>query len=289
MSLLNKKNDHDVLLRWRSQLTDLETDTFIPLFKSRLDGFNEIFNKMLETVHDVSNDVVYISAVEKIVNPNKLPTSSNHVTAGMAYCQGIERTIQDFLRRISEVRVDLMAAQDFRQLSKCMSLMDQLCQSIIQNKASLFLFSIRPYAHVIDHKTKSILITEPVEYTMILRPFDLWLLNLEQIAMGTSGTIETWRKTQQDWKTQYLSFRSNESLKQNNTLVLWVNIATVFLAVSVSLVFLFFPDLLGYRKENAELQKQLEKMNGVIVHLEKENTKLKVEKENAGEKHKVFK
>ncbi len=215
---------------------------------------------MLHTIIEMSKDVVYIASVEVIVNPNKLPTSPNHLPAGLGYCQGIERTIQDFLRRISEVKSELNSAQDFRQLSKCMNLLDQLCQSVIQNRASLFLFSIRPYAHIIDHKTKSILTTEPVEYSMILRPFDLWLQNLEQIALGTSGTIETWRETQLGWKTQYLSFRSNESSAKNSSLVLKVNIATVFVAISVSLVFLFFPDILGLKKENLELRNQVSEL-----------------------------
>ena len=254
---MGKYYDHDILLRWRTALTDLEVDTFVPLFKGRLEGFEEIFGKLLETLREAENDQVYIAAVERVVNPNNLPTSQNHVPAAKAYCQGIERVIQDFLRRISLVRSELNAATDFRKFSKSMSLLDQLCQSVTQNKASLFLFSIRPYVHVIDHKTKSILTTPPVEYEMILRPFEVWLHNLEQIAAGTSGTIETWRKTQLDWKSQYLAFRSNESNVKNNRIVLCVNIATVVLAIALSTLFLFLPDLVSSRKELSELKAQL--------------------------------
>jgi hypothetical protein len=260
-----KKFDHDVLLRWRSQLTDHEVDVLIPAFEPRLEGMKDIFEKLIETLNTVEKDPLIIASIDKILNPHKFPTDPNLEHASASYCKEIRAQIKDqFISKIDSLRKNLKTVDNYRSFSKLMNEITQFSGSITQNKTTLFLFSLKPFVHMTNTQTKEILTTAPIEYAMILRPFDLWLDNLDQIAMSCFSIVDDWFKTQHKWKAEYLSFRANESMANNNKTVLYVNIFTVILAFAISCIFLFVPDILNLKRENIELKGQRAELQATL-------------------------
>jgi len=255
MNLFKKKYDHDVLLRWRTQLTDFERDTLFPQLVGRLEALQSMFSEMLALADYAEKDPAFIQALQAVVNPNGIPVANSHVPPHIAFCNRAKVQIQQsFLKPISDLVAYSKQVNDFRDFARFMNELVIVANSISQNESQLFWLSLKPYAHVVNQKDQLIATTEPIEYALILRPFDIWIKNLCQVAQGTIGTVEAWNKEQANWKTQYLSFQSNESNRRNNLIVLCVNIATVFVAVSVSASFLFLPDVWNSKKEMDQLR-----------------------------------
>jgi hypothetical protein len=253
---MGKKYDHDVLLRWRTQLTDFEKDTLIPQFAERLEKLVEMFNEMLGLVNDAEKDPAFIEAIQRAINPTNLKMDDKQVLPHVMYCSKIRKQIQEsFLKPISTVQILITEIDNYRTFAKFINEIMIVAMSVSQNESTLFWLSLKPFAHVVDPKTEKLLATtEPVEYAIILRPFDVLAKNLNQLAKGIIGTVDAWTKEQSNWKTQYLSFRSNESIKANNLVVFCINISTVFVAVAVSSSFLFLPDLWTSKKETDQLK-----------------------------------
>jgi hypothetical protein len=258
---MRKKYDHDVLLRWRTQLTDFERDTLLPQLIGRLKTLQNMFSEMLTLMASAEKDPAFIQALQKVINPTSIPMKDGLVLPHVMYCTQFKSQVErDFLSPISTLLDFGKQVSDFRTFAKFMNELAIVASSVTQNESQLFWLSLKPFAHVLNSTTKELVATtEPVEYSIILRPFDIWIKNLNQVASGTIGTIDSWAKEQSNWKTQYLAFRSNESNSRNNLIVLCVNIATVFVAVSVSMSFLFLPDVWTSKKENDQLmiEKQL--------------------------------
>lgn len=270
------KSDHQVFLRWRYQLTDYEKDTLLPILVDRLKGFKEIFEEMKVIVNKSVDDPVLIASVEAVLNLNCHQTQGDFLPAVKVYCNEVLYIIEhQFLKTIFKIEQLAHESTDFRSFSKFIIHMNILCGMISQCKTKLFLLSLKPFAVLTNLSTKAIVTTEPVEYSMILRPFDILIENLNQIALGTEGTIQDWSNKQLEWKTQYLSFMSNESNKKNNSIILVINIITVILAISLSCLFIFVNDFWGYHKEISELKYEKFELERKFNNSEAEINKLK--------------
>jgi hypothetical protein len=252
---MKTKYDHDVLLRWRSQLTDFEQDTLLPQLAGRLNILKTMFDDILSSVDKAEKDPAFILALQKVVDPTNVGLSDKQVPPHAEYCTKIRNQVQEsFLGPISILRDSVPKIRDYRTFAKFINELMIVASSAAQNE-KLFWLNIKPYAHIVNPKTEKLMATtEPVEYAIILRPFDILMKNISQMADGTIRTVEAWSKEQSNWKTQYLAFRSNESDSKNSQIVLMVNIATVFVAVSVSLSFLFLPDVWTSKKEKDQIK-----------------------------------
>jgi len=253
------KKYNDVIIKGRKELSDYERDQLIPELKSRLEVIKSFFNKIINTCDSHFNYTPFKQNLETIINPNSFHSINNNDTLSDNFLNEIKRQSQeDFINNIESILNKYNSIIDFKSLGLFMTEVNHLCSVIINTKNTLLLYKIEGYPIIKDLNTGEINLPRPIKYELTTEPFQVTIDNIFLVAKATSETINEWHKQEvMQSKRQFVDLYIAGIKLKNSRLILFIQILTIILAISLSAFFLFANDPFNLMKDNSSLRKKI--------------------------------
>jgi hypothetical protein len=266
-----EKRRHKTISQDRSFLTDYEKEQLIPELKSRLNVLVQYFKEIIHLCDIQKGSQEFNVSINSIINP-----------------QGLQISTQDSVQTIAEKFYESVKAQaqkegvdDIESLLKSYENIDDAiklglfineinlqCSSLMVVKNHLFLFKIEGYPFITNKNTGETIACQPKQYFLTTEPFQIVIHNIMGVAKALSDTVHEWHKYNMNLKSKYLDIYISSLSLRNTKLVLFIQMLTIVLAVSLSAFFLVARDPFNLIKENNTLKYE-------VGSLKQENTFLK--------------
>ncbi len=242
--------------RLRVGLTEFEREILVPELVSRLELMQEILERMKGTC---ANPQVRQRIGPAITALRVVPPGHDPVTS---YLDRVSAEIDRFfLRPIAKLRTDARAITNFAALVKFLNGVFFLCGTLTSNEKTLFWYSSLGHAYAVNRATQEVVGQgEPVEFGIILLPFKNDLENLLNVAKGTEGSIDQWRRQQDEAKKPFLDYLAAMALHSTNSMTLWIQMLAIFMAVVLSGFFLVAGDPFALKRTNSQLTEQVREL-----------------------------
>jgi hypothetical protein len=252
------KKYYDVIIKDRKELSDYERDQLIPELKSRLDVIKSFFNEIINTCDNHFDYLPFKRNLDDILNPNSLPSIDNNDNLSDIFFNEIKRQSQeDFINNIETVLNKYNKIVDFKSLGLFMTEVNFLCSVLMNTKNILFLYKIVGYPNVKNLQTGEIKSNRPAQYELTIEPFQIAIDNIFQVAKSTSETIHEWHKQVMQSKTQFVDLYNAGIKLRNSKLILFIQILTIILTISLSFFFSLAKDPFNLVKENSSLRNKI--------------------------------
>ena len=258
--LLMEKRRYNVILYDRQHLTDYEREQLIPALKERLQVFRQYFADTIQLCDVQKGSADFVQNLKSIINPRAFQVQPGESETNIV--DGFYSGIKEQARREGVDALDALLAKyskidDVRHLGLFANEVNMFCSSLLVVKNRLFLFKIDSYPLLTNVKTGQVIATHPPQYTMTTEPFQIIVENIIGVAKGTSETISEWQKYSMKLKNQYLELYTSRLSIRNTSIVLFIHVLTIILAIALSAFFLVANDPLNLYKENKSLKARL--------------------------------
>ncbi|MBF0103728.1 MAG: hypothetical protein HQM16_00245 [Deltaproteobacteria bacterium] len=124
----------------------------------------------------------------------------------------------------------------------------------VNNK--LFLFNLQIFPHAVNLRTDEVVLTEPLEFNLTIKPFEVTLSNIISVAKATADTIHVWHQQFMEGKTRFLEHYGHHVSLRNNRLVLLIQVVALIFGVALSAFFLTANDPFDLAKNNLLLKEK---------------------------------
>jgi len=254
----------------RVHLTDYERTQLIPWLKTRLIALCEYFEDIINICDQHMESELFLDNVAKAINPsNVLPAEGTLENPAKDYFKVVRKQAKeenvDDINRILEAYSEI---DDINKLNLFLNEINLLCSSLVAVKNRLFLSKLDVYPHLTNLRTGEIGTHIPAHYYLTIEPFQISIGNIVSICEATSQSVHKWHEETLQIKARNFELMSSRNTLRNNRLILWIQIFSIFLAISLSSLFMTGADPLNLFKENKELNAE----NGRLL---KENLLLK--------------
>lgn len=229
---------------WRTKLSDYETQQLIPLVKERITSFLGYFARIEEQCSQLAEDQIFVAQLATLLTKagEELPRPMLRQAAASYYRQIGRMVAENYVAPANRILERIDGVTDYPSLAACLNEVNWLCSTITVMKEKVFLFRLKGFFALRDLSSGQVVTSEPTELAIFFMPFQALLENLQSEATALSGSIYQWHKEQLNWKTAFLE-AVNAGLQIRNTKWLFLfNVATVFVAVVLSFVFMTASD-----------------------------------------------
>jgi len=255
-----EKKRYKIILHDRRYLTDYENEQLVPELKSRLNVLVQYFNDIITLCEIQKGSKEFNQNLNSIINPRgitiRFHDSGESVAEnffGDVQAQAQKEGVDD-IKRILNLYDNI---QDTKQLGLFINEINLQCSSLMAVKNFLFLYKIEGYPFIVDPKTGQSIAQQPQQYFLTTEPFQIVINNIIGVAKALSDTIHEWHKYNMDLKSQYLKIHVNNISLRNTKLVLFIQLLTIILAISLSAFFLMARDPFNLIKENNTLKSEV--------------------------------
>lgn len=257
-----------VLTEWREDLNGFERDLLIPEVRGRMQLMLKYFDKLIADCEEQRSDTEWAALVEGILNPpSSDPRGHQRASPGMYFGALIPQLVSNYIEPIRAVLPRLERAETLQALGAAFNEVNLICESVTGVQEGLLKFRMRGIAVVRDIATGEAIVQPPRELHLIMLPFEHILGQLVMLASSTAESLKNWRNAEAQAKPKFLDLENARTSLLNNTQVLWVNIATVFLAIVLSAFFLVAGDPFALAKTNRALMSELTESRAEQVRL----------------------
>ena len=171
---------------------------------------------------------------------------------------------------MEDIEATLKLYEDIHDVSKLGLFMNEInlqCSSLMVVKNRLFLYKIQGYPFLTNVKTGETVPGQPIQYSLTTEPFQIIIDNIMGVAKALSDTVHTWHKYNMNLNSKQIDLYMNGLSLRNTKLVLFIQLLTVILAISLSAFFLIARDPFDLIKDNYALK---QKNASLKLELEKE-------------------
>jgi hypothetical protein len=262
---------YKAIVQDRRLLTDYEKEQLIPELKSRLKVLIQYFKEIISLCDIQKGSKEFNSKINSIINPQSIPIAPQDSVESISekFYESIKAQAQkEGVDDIENILKSFENIDDANKLGLFLNEINLQCSSLMAVKNKLFLFKIEGYPFISNAKTGETVACQPQQYFLTTEPFQIIIGNLVAVAKATSDTVHEWHKYNMSLKSKYLSIYESSISLRNSRLVLFIQLFTIFLAISLSAFFLITRDPLDLIKKNNILKNE-------IVNLTQENKSLK--------------
>jgi hypothetical protein len=133
-----------------------------------------------------------------------------------------------------------------------------ICESVLASENGFLVHSLRSIYSIRDRTTGEVVLGEPHELFLITLRFRNRMESINKSASATAASLQKWRETEMDSKSQYLALQGAKTSLANNAVLLAFNVTAIVLAAALSFFFLVAADPLGAKKRGWELEARLQ-------------------------------
>jgi hypothetical protein len=247
-----------VLTEWREELNGFEQDLLLPEVRSRMELMLKYFDKLVADCEEQRESAEWAALVESVLNPpGSDPQGHEQASPEMYFGALIPQLQSNYIDPIKAVLPKLHDVGTLRALGTALNEVNLICESVTGVHEVLLKFKMRGIAIVRDVATGQTVVQPPRELHLIMLPFEQILGQLVMLASSTADSLKAWRHGEAQAKPKFLELENARTSLANNTRVLWVNIATVLVAVVLSAFFLVAADPFSLAKTNRVLKSEL--------------------------------
>ncbi|GBE39726.1 hypothetical protein BMS3Bbin08_02357 [bacterium BMS3Bbin08] len=275
------KKRYNIILHDRLYLTDYEKYQLIPELKSRLKVLKKYHEEVVQLCDIQKKQPAFNQNLNSIINPQGIPSPPEESDLGLSdkYFNDVKKQAKDGVDDIDRINELYENIEDTKQLGMFLNEVNFLCSSLLAVNNRLFLYKINGYPIVTNIQTGQTIATQPPQFYLTTEPFQLLVSNIVEVARATSDSIHEWHKYTMKLKTQYLDLYINRISIRNTKKMLYIQICTILLAISLSAYFLFANDPFNLFRKNLELKKEIVQLKEETDQLKKENKILKTKKQ----------
>ncbi|MFY3744003.1 hypothetical protein ACOQFB_08845 [Anaeromyxobacter sp. Red801] len=247
-----------ILTEWREELNGFERDLLVPEVRSRLELMLKYFEKLVADCEEQRGSAEWAALVDSLLNPpGSDPRGHRRASAEMYFGALIPQLQSNYIDPIKAVLPQLDRIETFKTLGAALNEVNLICESVTGVHELLLKFKMRGIAIVRDIATGEAVVQPPRELHLIMLPFEQILGQLVMLASSTADSLKSWRNGEAQAKPKFLELENARTSLANNTRVLWVNIATVLVAIALSAFFLVAGDPFALAKTNRVLKSDL--------------------------------
>lgn len=278
-----EKRLYKAIVQDRRHLTDYEKEQLIPELRSRLEVLIKYFKEIINLCDVQKGSKEFNSKIASIINPQSLPIESQDSIESISekFYESVKAQAQkEGIDDIENILKSFENIDDANKLGLFMNEINLQCSSLMAVKNKLFLFKIEGYPFISNARTGETVACQPQQYFLTTEPFQIIIGNIVAVAKATSDTVNEWHKYNMNLKSKYLNIYESSISLRNSRLILFIQLFTIFLAISLSAFFLIARDPFDLIKKNNILKNE-------IVNLTKENKSLKLNTKNGSTNHPI--
>jgi len=271
-----EKRRYKTIIHDRRYLTDYEKEQLIPGLKSSLNVLGQYFKEIIHICDIQKGSKEFNLNLNSIINPKGAPITFQDTGQSVSekFFEDVKSQAQkegvDDIERILKLYENI---RDTKQLGLFINEINHQCSSLMAVKNHLFLYKIEGYPFITDVKTGQTIACQPPQYFLTTEPFQIIINNIIGVAKALSDTVHEWHKYNMNLKSKYLEIYVKSLSLRNTKLGLFIQMLTVFLAISLSAFFLIARDPLDLKKQNNALTSKVE-----VLKQENKILKIKAEK-----------
>lgn len=196
-------------------LEDWDKEFFIPEIWNRLRYVESILFEFQKMCADKNLALDLDARLKPILIPEKFNLSLSEPQIGIQYLDTVKTMIQEhYLDPLSKFFASYEKFYQNPQLDIMWKFLNEarfLFDVISQTKADPFTYHFKAFPSVKNLRTGDVVADEPMEVSIVLKPFEVKMNELANVCKKTSESIEIWANKRREAKKELMNFAASQT------------------------------------------------------------------------------